>query len=110
MKKIGFIFALLSGFSIKSYGQTQVITVNNANGDNAHLMLSNPAAANFTNDTRATIWLDNDGRLRLRSVTGNGFAFGNTFNTADILNITDGGMGLIPVISRPGSFLTLMEA
>ena len=102
MKKIYFHLVILASLITRSYGQTQVINVNNAAGDGPHLMLTNPSAAGFTNDTRATIWLDNDGRLKLRSVTGNGFAFRNTWNTGDILNITDFGMGIGTSYIPPG--------
>lgn len=78
----------------KGYSQMQVIKVNDAAGDNPNLLLRNDNAAGYTNDLRASIWLDNDGRLKLRSVTGNGSAFRNTQNTADIINITDIGMGI----------------
>ncbi|MHB8209028.1 hypothetical protein [Mucilaginibacter sp.] len=73
---------------------TVLSSVPGAGGDNNNLMLGNPSAASNTNDLRAGIWLDNDGRLKFRSVTGYGMAFRSTSNTFDILNITDGGLSI----------------
>ncbi|NVM62172.1 hypothetical protein FHW88_000448 [Mucilaginibacter sp. SG538B] len=68
--------------------------VSGAGGDNNNYLFSNPNAANTTNDPRGGIWLDNDGRVKLRSVTGYGFAFRSTGDTFDILNINDNGMSI----------------
>ncbi len=68
--------------------------VSGAGGDNNSYMLSNPTAANTTNDPRGGLWIDNDGRFKLRSVTGYGFAFRSTSNTFDILNINDNGLSI----------------
>ncbi|RYE27968.1 MAG: hypothetical protein EOP48_34030, partial [Sphingobacteriales bacterium] len=65
--------------------------MSNAHGDAPNIYIANPNAANLTNDTRAGIWLDNDGQLKFRSVTGNGFAFRNTSNTSDLINISGNG-------------------
>lgn len=69
-------------------------TVTNATGDNNNFLLGNPSAANTTNDPRGDIWLDNDGRLKFRCVTGYGMAFRNVSNTSDIIDITDNGMSI----------------
>ena len=68
--------------------------VSGAGGDSNNYMFSNPSAANTTNDPRGGIWLDNDGRFKLRSVTGYGFAFRSTSDTFDILNINDNGLSI----------------
>ncbi len=64
------------------------------NGDLANIIIRNSNAAATTGDARASIWLDNDGKFKLRSVTGYGIAFRNTSNTADILHINDSGMAI----------------
>jgi hypothetical protein len=69
-------------------------TVTGAGGDNNNFLFSNPNAANTSNDPRGGIWLDNDGRFKLRSVTGYGFAFRSTADTFDILNINDNGLSI----------------
>ncbi|MGF7075120.1 hypothetical protein [Mucilaginibacter sp. 3215] len=73
---------------------TVTSTVVGAGGDNNNYLFTNPNAANTTNDRRGGIWLDNDGRVKLRSVTGYGFAFRSTSDTFDILNINDNGMSI----------------
>jgi hypothetical protein len=70
------------------------ITVNNATGDNSNLLLYNNNALNTSHDPRGTIWVDNDGHLKLRSVTGYGTAFRNTSNTSDIMTVTDNGLSI----------------
>lgn len=57
--------------------------VNNANGDLPNILIANPSAAGITNDNRATIWLDNDGKFKFRNVTGKGYAFRDYANTDD---------------------------
>lgn len=70
------------------------VTVNNATGDNSNLLLYNNNALNTSHDPRGTIWLDNDGHLKIRSVTGYGTAFRNTSNTSDIMTVTDNGLSI----------------
>jgi hypothetical protein len=65
-----------------------------ANGDGANIILRNANAATLTTETRSSVWLDNDGKLKLRSVTGHGIAFRNTHNSNDILHINDNGMAI----------------
>ena len=77
-----------------SISGTTTISVTNATGDNSQLLLSNTSALNTSHDTRATIWLDNDGHLKLRSVTGYGTAFRSTSNTSDIMTVTDNGLSI----------------
>ncbi len=86
---------------------TVLSSVPNAGGDNNNLMLGNPSAASNTNDLRAGIWLDNNGMLKFRSVTGYGFAFRNTSNTYDILNVTDNGMSIGTQTLPPGYSLAV---
>lgn len=66
--------------------------VSGAAGDNSNLTIFNANAKASSNDTRGTIWLDNDGQLKIRSVTGYGTAFRSTSNSFDILNISDNGL------------------
>ena len=73
---------------------TILSSVANASGDNNNVMITNPNAATLTNDLRGDIWLDNDGRMKFRCVTGYGMAFRNGSNTSDILNITDNGLSV----------------
>lgn len=80
-------------FPLQVNGTLRVL-INNATGDNANLYLSNSNAANTTNDPRGMIWLDNDGRVKIRSVTGYGFAFRNTQNTSDIMSVADAGVSI----------------
>lgn len=78
--------------SALSVSGTLTVATGNASGDVNNLLLSNPNASTTTNDTRGTIWVDNDGKFKFRSVTGYGVAFVNTANNADILRITDAGL------------------
>lgn len=81
---------------------TIISAVNNAGGDNNNFFLGNTSAASTTRDLRAGIWLDNDGRLKKRSVTGYGTAFRNTSNTFDILYINDNGLSIGTDYIPPG--------
>jgi hypothetical protein len=73
------------------YAQTINSTVNNAFGDGPNIGIYNSNAANSINDPRASIWLDDDGKLKFRSVKGLEFAFRNISNTFDDVVIKEGG-------------------
>jgi hypothetical protein len=68
--------------------------ISNASGDNSNIQFGNANAATSSGDKRGAIWLDNDGRLKFRSVTGYGIAFRNVSNTYDIMNVTDNGLSI----------------
>jgi len=93
MKKIILFLALSCAFS--AFSQQLVSTVENAHGDNSNILLGNFSSSTITGDHRGAIWLDNDGKLKLRSVTGKGFAFRNYANTLDEIVIDGAGnMGI----------------
>lgn len=71
-----------------------LVKANNANADNANIRLLNDNAASTTSDKKASIWLDNNGKLKFRSATGIGLAFRNAGNTADIMDINDNGLSI----------------
>ena len=89
------IFFLLLSVSFPAFAQQLVSTVDNAQGDNSNIKIANSNSLAITNDRRGTIWLDNDGKFKFRSVTGKGFAFRNYANTLDEIIIDGGGnMGI----------------
>lgn len=71
------------------------ITKANASGDGPQIQLWNPTAIVISGDQRAAIWLDNDAKLKFRSVAGAGFVFRETSNTYDMITITpDSRLGI----------------
>ncbi|CAM4117969.1 hypothetical protein SAMN06265348_103268 [Pedobacter westerhofensis] len=97
------ILFLAIAISLRASSQQLTSAINNANGDNSNILIANQSAVSVTNDNRATIWLDNDGKLKFRAVTGKGFGFRNYANTEDQV-VIDGagnvGIGTLVPIGR----------
>jgi hypothetical protein len=101
MKRLILLLGIATSLHAKS--QQLISAVNNANGDNSNILIANQNAVSITNDNRATIWLDNDGKLKFRAVTGKGFGFRNYANTEDQV-VIDGagnvGIGTVAPIGK----------